>query len=95
MVARWDLADRTRHPASTTETKEVRNGNRDPDLRPFEALCLIGPEINRRTEDNIAAAGLDIVDVRRVGVWSEIPARRSLAAGSGADAHEPQQRRSG
>ncbi len=33
---------------------------------------LIGPEINRRTEDNIAAAGLDIVDIRRWGVWREV-----------------------
>lgn len=37
---------------------------------------LIGPEINRRTEENFAAAGLEIVDVRREGVWREIVARR-------------------
>ena len=36
---------------------------------------LIGPEINRRTEDNVRAAGLEIVDVRRHGVWREIEAR--------------------
>ena len=36
---------------------------------------LIGPEINRRTEDNVRAAGLEIVHVRRDGVWREIEAR--------------------
>jgi ubiquinone/menaquinone biosynthesis C-methylase UbiE len=34
-----------------------------------------GPEINRRTEENIRKAGLDIVSVRRDGVWREIVAR--------------------
>ncbi len=41
---------------------------------------LIGPEINRRTEDNVTAAGLDIVEVRRWGVWREIHARPARAA---------------
>ncbi len=36
---------------------------------------LIGPEVNRRTERNVEAAGLEIVDVRRDGVWREIRAR--------------------
>ncbi len=36
---------------------------------------LIGPEINRRTEDNVAAAGLEVIEVRRWGVWREIVAR--------------------
>lgn len=36
---------------------------------------LIGPDINRRTEDNVVAAGLEITDVRRWGVWREIQAR--------------------
>jgi hypothetical protein len=31
--------------------------------------------VNRRTERNVAAAGLEIVDVRRQGVWREIKAR--------------------
>lgn len=35
-------------------------------------LRLVGPEINRRTEDNITAAGLDIIDIRRWGVWREV-----------------------
>jgi len=36
---------------------------------------LIGPEVNRRTERNVEAAGLEIVDVRRDGVWRGIKAR--------------------
>lgn len=36
---------------------------------------LFGPSINRRTEDNLRAAGLEIVSVRREGVWREIVAR--------------------
>jgi ubiquinone/menaquinone biosynthesis C-methylase UbiE len=36
---------------------------------------LMGPEINRRTEANVRAAGLEIVDVRRDGIWREIEAR--------------------
>ncbi len=38
---------------------------------------LIGPEINRRTEDNVRRGGLEIIDVRREGVWREIVARPS------------------
>ena len=36
---------------------------------------LFGPEINRRTEQNAQAAGLDLVDTRAEGVWREIDAR--------------------
>lgn len=36
---------------------------------------LVGPNINRRTEDNIVQAGLDVVEVRRWGIWREIVAR--------------------
>lgn len=36
---------------------------------------LLGPEINRRTEQNVEAAGLEIVQVRRERVWREIIAR--------------------
>jgi len=36
---------------------------------------LVGPNINRPTEDNVAAAGLEITDVVRAGVWREIQAR--------------------
>lgn len=35
---------------------------------------VIGPEINRRTEENVAAAGLGIAQVRRNGIWREIVA---------------------
>lgn len=34
-----------------------------------------GPDVNRRTEDNVAAAGLEIIEVQRWGVWREIVAR--------------------
>lgn len=37
---------------------------------------LIGPEINRRTEENVRNAGLTILGVRREGIWREIVARR-------------------
>lgn len=41
---------------------------------------LIGSEINRRTEDNVAAAGLEIVDLRSKGIWREIDARPTRTA---------------
>lgn len=40
----------------------------------------IGPAINRRTEDNIRAGGLQVVEVRRRGVWREIVARPASRA---------------
>ncbi|MFU8839971.1 MAG: hypothetical protein ACNA8R_04535 [Nitriliruptoraceae bacterium] len=55
-----------------------------PRNRPLGALAdlvsplarrLFGPEVNRRTERNVAVAGLEIVTVRREGVWREIEAR--------------------
>ena len=36
---------------------------------------LLGPEMNRRTESNVRAAGFDISGVRRNGIWREIVAR--------------------
>jgi len=36
---------------------------------------LFGPEVNRRTEENVDAAGLEVLDVRRDGIWREIIAR--------------------
>jgi ubiquinone/menaquinone biosynthesis C-methylase UbiE len=36
---------------------------------------LFGPAINRRTERNVVAAGLEIVSIQRQGVWREIEAR--------------------
>lgn len=35
---------------------------------------LFGPSINRRTEENVAVAGLRVIDVRREGIWREIRA---------------------
>jgi ubiquinone/menaquinone biosynthesis C-methylase UbiE len=43
-------------------------------LSPFTRR-LFGPEINRRTEENVHAAGLEVLDVRRDGIWREIVAR--------------------
>jgi ubiquinone/menaquinone biosynthesis C-methylase UbiE len=37
---------------------------------------LLGPELNRRTEENVRRAGLDVIAVRRAGIWREIEARR-------------------
>jgi ubiquinone/menaquinone biosynthesis C-methylase UbiE len=36
---------------------------------------IVGPNINRRTEDNIAQADLDVIEIRRWGIWREIMAR--------------------
>jgi ubiquinone/menaquinone biosynthesis C-methylase UbiE len=36
---------------------------------------VLGPAINRRTEANVEAAGLEIVELRQAGVWREIVAR--------------------
>lgn len=37
---------------------------------------LIGPELNRRTEENVARSGLRVAAVRRKGIWREIVAHR-------------------
>lgn len=37
---------------------------------------LFGPSLNRRTEENALAAGLELVEVRREGIWREVVARR-------------------
>jgi ubiquinone/menaquinone biosynthesis C-methylase UbiE len=41
---------------------------------------VMGPDINRRTEGSVAAAGLDVIEVRRSGVWREIVARRGTSS---------------
>lgn len=41
---------------------------------------LFEPEINRRTEDNVVAAGLRIGEVRRWGAWREIVAHKPPSA---------------
>ena len=41
------------------------------------ASRVFGFNVNRRTEHNVAAAGMEIVDVRRKGIWREIVAAPS------------------
>ena len=43
------------------------------------AQRLVGPAINRRTETNVQAAGLDIIDVDRQGIWRQIRARPAVS----------------
>lgn len=40
---------------------------------------LFGASVNRRTEDNVRAAGLDLSEVRRAGIWREMLATPSAA----------------
>jgi ubiquinone/menaquinone biosynthesis C-methylase UbiE len=51
----------------------------------FDALAplvrLMGPEINRRTEENVKSAGLAIIQVRKQGIWREIEARAGSDGG--------------
>lgn len=42
---------------------------------------VIGPSINRRTEQNVTAAGLALLEVRRAGIWREMVATGSPGAG--------------
>lgn len=46
---------------------------------------LVGPSINRRTEANVEAAGLEIVEVRRSGIWREMIARPADAIRSSTE----------
>ena len=41
------------------------------------AVARFGPHVNRQIEDHVAAAGLDVVELRRVGTWRAIVARPS------------------
>lgn len=57
---------------------------------------LFGPEMNRRTEENVRAAGLEIADIRREWIFREIVARpaprdrgSALAGALSAKAGEP------
>ncbi|HUG40868.1 MAG TPA: class I SAM-dependent methyltransferase [Longimicrobiales bacterium] len=45
---------------------------------------LLGPEMNRRTESNVRAAGFEIADIRRDGIWREIVARAAPLPSEGA-----------
>lgn len=49
----------------------------------------IGPSINRRTEANVEAAGLELVEVRRSGIWREMVARRAPETNSSTGAAAP------
>lgn len=53
-------------------------------LNPLVRRTL-GPNINRRTEQNVAAAGLQAIDVRRRGVWREIIAQPAPGGCHGND----------
>lgn len=39
---------------------------------------FMGPEVNRRTEENVISSGLLLLDVRREGVWREITAGTTI-----------------
>ena len=51
---------------------------------------LFGPEINRRTEANVRAAGFEIVDVRCDGIWREIVARPAHSGGRAPNQEGPE-----
>ncbi|MFA5787728.1 MAG: class I SAM-dependent methyltransferase [Actinomycetota bacterium] len=51
------------------------------DVVSWATRRMFGFNANRRTEDNVVAAGFEILDVRRHGVWREIVARPAAAAG--------------
>jgi ubiquinone/menaquinone biosynthesis C-methylase UbiE len=76
-----ELARVTRPDGRVLLLEHVRPRNRVlgflADLISPLTRLLFGPYVNRRTERNVAAAGLEIVDVRRQGVWREIQARPS------------------
>ena len=50
---------------------------------------LFGPSVNRRTEDNARAAGLELVEVRRAGIWREITATPAAAAAAPEPIRKP------
>jgi ubiquinone/menaquinone biosynthesis C-methylase UbiE len=56
---------------------ESRLGGLLADLASPLSRRLFGPSLNRRTEENARAAGLELVEVRREGIWREIVARRA------------------
>lgn len=56
------------------------------DLATSITRRLFGFRANRRTEENVTTAGLDIVEVRREGVWREIVAQPARPA---SDASRP------
>lgn len=82
-----ELARVTRTDGTVLLLEHVRPRNRALG-RVFDALSpltrrLCGPEINRRTEENAEAAGLELHRVRAEGVWREIHARPSRGRADG------------
>ncbi len=55
------------------------------DLATVLTRRIFGFRANRRTEDNVAAAGLEIIDVERSGVWRTITARPAHPSSAGGD----------
>lgn len=41
---------------------------------------LMGPEMNRRTEESVGRSGFKVVAIRRDGIWREIVAYRGQGA---------------
>ena len=74
-----ELARVTRPDGQVLLLEHVRPRNRVlgllADLVSPLSRWLFGPYVNRRTERNVRAAGLETVDIRRDGVWREIQAR--------------------
>ncbi|MBT8212485.1 MAG: class I SAM-dependent methyltransferase, partial [Acidimicrobiia bacterium] len=56
------------------------------DLATVLTRRLFGFRANRGTEETVAAAGVEIVGIRRVGIWREIIGRpKAIAAGAPTD----------
>jgi ubiquinone/menaquinone biosynthesis C-methylase UbiE len=55
------------------------------DLATSITRRMFGFRANRRTEENVVAAGLDIVEIRREGIWREIVARPGRPAAETED----------
>ncbi|GMQ97568.1 MAG: class I SAM-dependent methyltransferase [Acidimicrobiia bacterium] len=53
------------------------------DLATVLTRRLFGFRANRRTEENIAASGLEVIDVTRNGVWRTIVARAASSSSEG------------
>jgi ubiquinone/menaquinone biosynthesis C-methylase UbiE len=53
------------------------------DLATVLTRRIFGFRANRRTEENVAASGLDVVDVKRNGIWRTIVARTASSSTEG------------
>ncbi len=74
-----ELARTVRPDGRVLLLEHVRPGNRVlgalADLVSPLTRWLFGPAVNRHTERNVEAAGLEILSIQRDGVWREIEAR--------------------